>query len=198
LLEVAMMKVDDVRERVRELHGVLDVLPAQLLEDLMAAAAAACVSLRNRGVIYFFGNGGSAATAEHLASELVGRFQSERPPMRAGVLTASGVVLTALANDYPGDELFARQVRGVVDTRDTLVALSASGRSPNILRALDEGVRIGCTRIGFTGNSPAEFSARCDWVFAIPSQSVPRIQEVHMMLGHVFCELIENIVGDAP
>jgi len=188
----------DAALRAQELQSVLSVLPSRLFDDLAAAASTASKSLRQGGGVYFFGNGGSAATAEHLASELVGRFESERPPMRAGVLTACGAVLTALANDYPPDDLFARQVRGLVAERDTLVALSASGRSPNILRALDQGAETGCARIGFTGNSSADFAARCNWVLAVPSASVPRIQEVHLVLGHIFCELIETYVAWRP
>ncbi len=192
-----MIGLDQVAARVQELRHVLETLPVQLFEDLAAAAAAACVSLRKSGGIYFVGNGGSAAEAEHLAAELVGRFKFDRAPMRGGTLTASGVVLTALVNDYPADELFARQVRGLLDERDTLVALSTSGRSRNVLRALEEAKSIGCTRIGFTGSWSADFGARCDWVIAVPSTSVPRIQEVHLMLGHVFCEIVESSVGDA-
>jgi len=181
--------------RLQELQTVLEVLPPQLFDDLSVAASMASASLHEGGGVYFFGNGGSAATAEHLASELVGRFASERPPMRAGVLTASGAILTALANDYPSDELFARQVRGLLSKRDTLVALSASGRSRNILRALDQGVETGCVRIGFTGSSSEEFASRCNTVLVVPSTSVPRIQEVHLVLGHIFCELVEIFVA---
>jgi D-sedoheptulose 7-phosphate isomerase len=191
------MHSTDAQASSRDLQDVLQGLSSQLFDNLAEAASRASASVREGGGVYFFGNGGSAATAEHLASELVGRFASERPPMRAGVLTSSGTLLTALANDYPGDELFARQVRGLLSRRDTLVALSASGRSPNILRALDEGVQIGCARIGFTGTASADFAARCDWVLAVPATSVPRIQEVHLMLGHIFCELIETYVTQA-
>jgi D-sedoheptulose 7-phosphate isomerase len=192
-----MIDPDHAATRAHELQRVLEILPARLFDDLQAAAAAACASLQKRGGIYFVGNGGSAAEAEHLAAELVGRFELDRAPMRGGTLTASGVVLTALANDYPADELFARQVRGLLDEHDTLVALSTSGRSRNVLRALEEAKRIGCTRIGFTGIWPTEFAARCDWVLAVPSASVPRIQEVHLMLGHVFCEIVENCASTA-
>jgi D-sedoheptulose 7-phosphate isomerase len=180
--------------RAQELCDLLDTLPARLFDDVAAAAEAACASLRGKGGIYFVGNGGSAAEAEHLAAELIGRFELERAPFRGGALTASGVVLTALANDYPADELFARQVRGLLDERDTLVALSTSGRSRNILRALEEAKRLGCTCIGFTGSWSAEFSPFCDWVLSVPSVSVPRIQEVHLMLGHVFCEIVESMM----
>src|SRR5438270_7167097 len=190
-----MIGPDHAATRARELRRVLEFLPAQLFDDLAAAAAAACVSLREGGGIYFVGNGGSAAEAEHLAAELLGRFTLDRPPMRGSALTTSAVVLTALTNDYPADELFARQVRGLLDARDTLSALSTSGRSVNVLLALEEAKRIGCTRIGFTGNWPTEFATCCDWVLAVPSASVPRIQEVHLMLGHVFCEIVENTIA---
>ena len=191
------MGPDEAITRAQDLQRVLEILPARLFNDLAEAAAAASASLRKRGGIYFVGNGGSAAEAEHLAAELVGRFAYDRPAMRGGTLTASGVVLTALVNDYPADELFARQVCGLLDERDTLVALSTSGRSRNVLRALEEAKRIGCTRIGFTGSSSADFAACCDWVLAVPSASVQRIQEVHLMLGHVFCEIVESTVNSA-
>jgi len=190
--EVKMPDLFSARTRAEDLQKVLDAMPARLFEDLTSAAEAACGSLRKRGGIYFVGNGGSASSAEHMASEFVGRFACDRPPLRSGVLTACGSILTALANDYAPDELFARQVRGLLDEDDTLVALSTSGRSPNILRALEAAADVGCTRIGFTGNCSVEFAARCDWVLAVPSASVPRIQEVHLLLGHVFCELVEQ------
>jgi len=178
--------------RAGDLGAVLASLPVRLFEDLVSAARASRESLRSGGAIYFLGNGGSASTAEHLASEMVGRFESDRRPLRAGALTACGSILTALANDYPPDELFARQVRGLLDGNDTLVALSGSGRSTNVLRALETARDLGCTRIGFTGNRSEEFARFCDWVLAVPSASVPRIQEVHLLLGHLFCELVEQ------
>jgi len=189
-----MIRSEDATNGAQELRRVLDILPIRLFDDLVAAATAASASLRKRGGIYFVGNGGSAAEAEHLAAELVGRFAVERAPLRGGALTASGALLTALGNDYPADELFARQVQGLLDERDTLVALSTSGRSRNVLRALEEATRLGCTRIGFTGNWDVEFTARCDWVLAVPSISVPRIQEVHLLLGHTFCEIVERTI----
>jgi D-sedoheptulose 7-phosphate isomerase len=181
--------------QARELQSVLELLSPRLLDDLEAAAAAACESLRNDGGVYFVGNGGSAAEAEHLAAELVGRFARDRSPLRAGALTSSGAVMTALSNDYPPEELFARQVRGILHRRDTLVALSTSGRSTNVLRALDEAGRLGCTRIGLTGRWTADFEVRCDWVLSVPSASTARIQEVHLMLGHAFCEIVENTLS---
>jgi D-sedoheptulose 7-phosphate isomerase len=181
-----------VRMRAKDLRNVLDGLPMRLFEDLVSAAEAASGSLRKQGGIYFVGNGGSASTAEHMASEFVGRFARDRPPLRSGALSACGSILTALANDYAPDELFARQVNGLLHEHDTLVALSTSGSSPNILRALEAASKVGCTRIGFTGDFSAEFASRCDWILAVPSASVPRIQEVHLLLGHVFCELVEQ------
>jgi len=187
-----MIVTERTRTQAMELQRVLALLPERLFDDLEAAAAAACESLRNDGGVYFVGNGGSAAEAEHLAAELVGRFARDRAPLRCGALSACGAVMTALSNDYPPEELFARQVRGILRRRDTLVALSTSGRSPNVLRALDEAGRLGCTRIGLAGSWTADFASRCEWVLSVPSASVPRIQEVHLLLGHTFCEIVEN------
>jgi D-sedoheptulose 7-phosphate isomerase len=178
--------------RSRELQRILQELPEALFRDLTEAAASASESLRRGGGVYFVGNGGSAAQADHLAAEFVGRFLFDREPLRAGALTANGAIITALVNDYPAEELFARQVRALLNRGDMLVALSTSGRSPNILRALDEAGRRGCMRLGLTGEWCGDFRPRCDWVLSVPTTSVPRVQEVRLLLGHIFCEIIDE------
>jgi D-sedoheptulose 7-phosphate isomerase len=187
----------DPATRSQELKSILEALPPSVFADLVEAAASVSQSLRAGGGIYFVGNGGSAAEAEHLAAEFVGRFSSERVPLRAGALTASGALMTGLINDYPADELFARQVRGLLNRGDVLVAMSTSGRSLNVLRALDEAGRRGCLRIGITGSWCGDFTPRCEWVLSVPSVSVPRIQEVHLLLGHILCEIVEETLRSA-
>lgn len=189
--------VVDPMTRSQELRSILEDLPTGLFTDLAEAAASVCQSLRSGGGIYFVGNGGSAAEAEHLAAELIGRFSSERAPLRAAALSANGAVMTALINDYPAEELFARQVRGLLDRGDVLVAMSTSGRSANVLRALDEAGQRGCIRLGLTGSWCGDFAPRCEWVLSVPSTSVSRIQEVHLLLGHVLCEIVEETLRNA-
>lgn len=185
-----------LRESSRELRAVVEALPGALFQDLAEAAARTAEAL-GRGGVFFVGNGGSASQAEHLAAELVGRFQLQRQPFRAVALTLNSATLTALVNDYPAEELFVRPVQALMARGDVLVALSTSGRSPNILRALEAAGELGCLRLGLTGPFTTELTERCEWVLSVPSPSVARIQEVHLLLGHLFCEAIETALCPA-
>jgi D-sedoheptulose 7-phosphate isomerase len=169
-------------------RAVLDSPLASQLEE----AAAACVrALRAGGCIYWVGNGGSAADAQHLAAELVGRFHYDRPPLRSHALTVNTSALTALVNDYPPELIFARQARAFCGPQDVLVAISTSGNSPNILAAVDAAREQGCFTVGFTGAGGGKLMERAELTLRAPSRNTPRIQEVHILLGHTLCELVE-------
>ena len=188
-----------LEKAVQDLRAVLDELPASLFLHLEEAAARTAGALARGGGVFFAGNGGSAALAEHLAAELVGFFQRRRRPFRATALTLNGATLTALANDFPLEELFVRPVRALMSPGDVLVVQSTSGRSGNILRALDAAIELDCVRIGFAGPFTGELEPRCNWVLAVPSASVARIQEAHLLLGHLFCQRLEStLCPDAP
>ena len=195
----------------REAHAILaDAgrsmarLAAHAARAVAAAAESVVASLEEGGTIYFCGNGGSAADAQHLATELSGRYLMERPSLAAVALTTNTSALTAIGNDYGFDRVFARQLEGLGSPGDVLVAITTSGRSANVLRAVETARAHGLVVIGMTGRGGRGFAARCDHALVAPSDSTPRIQEGHIAMGHALCELVErslfgrNRAGRAP
>jgi D-sedoheptulose 7-phosphate isomerase len=146
----------------------------------------------NGGKVLLCGNGGSAADAQHLAAELSGRFYFDRHPLYAEALHVNSSYVTAVANDYGFDEVFARLVVAMGSKNDILIGLSTSGNSSNILRAFDEANSLGMITIGFTGESGGQLKEKCKYLLNVTSNDTPRIQEVHIMLGHIICELVEK------
>jgi len=154
-------------------------------------ARTCCSALRAGKKILLAGNGGSAADAQHLAGELVSRLNFDRPGLPAFALTTDTSVLTAIGNDYGYEKLFARQLNAVGTAGDVFIAISTSGRSPNILRALEEGRRKALVTVGLTGKTGGDMPALCDYCICVPSSETPKIQEGHIILGHIICGLIE-------
>lgn len=144
------------------------------------------------GKVLLCGNGGSAADAQHLAAELSGRFYFDRPPLFAEALHVNSSFLTAVANDFSFERVYERMVLAAGREGDVLIAFSTSGRSPNILKALDAALEKGMKTIGFTGESGGEMTERCDILFKVPDNDTPRIQEIHILLGHIICEQVEK------
>lgn len=163
-----------------------------LIATLEEIAKASVTCLKNGGKILLAGNGGSAADAQHIAGELVSRFEFDRPGLPAIALTTDTSILTAIGNDYGYEKLFARQVQALGNKGDIFIGYSTSGRSKNILNALEESRRRGLVTIGFGGNGGGLLSELCDHLLLIPAQTTPRIQEGHLMLGHILCGLIES------
>ena len=160
----------------------------------MIEAAKACIdSLRRGGKILLAGNGGSAANAQHMAAELMGRFAFDRPGLPAIALTTDSSVLTAIANDYGFEYVFSRQVQAHGEKGDVFIGFSTSGKSPNILRAFEEARACGLVCIGFTGNS-GPMRELCDFLLEVPSNEIPKIQEGHLALSHKMCSLIESVL----
>lgn len=169
------------------------LLASEPLLDAVGAATEACVNaFRQKGKVLFCGNGGSAADAQHLAAELSGRFYFDRPPLFAEALHVNSSFTTAVSNDYGYDYVFARMVEAVGREGDILFALSTSGNSPNVLRAIEAARECGMTVIGMTGQSGGKMREHCDILLNAPSNDTPRIQECHMLLGHIVCELVEK------
>jgi D-sedoheptulose 7-phosphate isomerase len=163
------------------------------LRGQIQQAVRLCVdALRGGRKILFAGNGGSAADAQHWAGELVSRFYYDRPGLPAIALTTDSSILTAIGNDYGYDYTFARQIEALGQEGDVFVAISTSGRSKNILRALDAAEQKGVKVIGFTGATGGDMAARCAICFKVPSDETPRIQEGHEFIGHLLCALIES------
>ncbi len=142
--------------------------------------------------VYFAGNGGSAADAQHLAAEFSGRFYLNRHALPAEALHCNTSYLTAVANDYSFDDIYARLVRGIALKGDVLIGLSTSGNSTNIIRAFQTAHELGVITIGFTGQTGGKLKAESDYLLNVPSTTTPRIQEAHILLGHIICELVEK------
>jgi D-sedoheptulose 7-phosphate isomerase len=160
-------------------------------EQLARGIQLCCESLQQGGTIFFCGNGGSAADSQHLAGELVSRFLYDRPGLRGVALNADTAVLTAIGNDYGYERSLARPLESQARPGDVLVALSTSGRSPNVLAALRTAAALGVSTIGLTGRDGGLMSELCNIELRVPSDSTPRIQEIHLLLGHLICEGIE-------
>ena len=162
---------------------------AALIADTAEKMAQA---LRDGRKILLFGNGGSAADAQHIAAEFVGRFIPDRIPLPALSLATDSSALTSLGNDYGYNAVFSRQVQALGNTGDIAIGISTSGNSPNVLEAMDVARTKGLLTIGFTGESGGKMNGRTDVLFRVPSGMTPRIQETHITLGHVLCELIDR------
>ena len=162
-----------------------------LIGRIQAAAEQWISTFRRDGKVLFCGNGGSAADAQHLAAELSGRFYTDRPPLFAEALHVNSSYVTAVANDYSYDEVFARMVRAAGRPGDVLVAISTSGNSPNILRAAEAAKAQGMCVVGMTGAQGGHLRTVSDILLNVPSTDTPRIQEAHILIGHILCQLTE-------
>jgi D-sedoheptulose 7-phosphate isomerase len=180
--------------RIRDSAAVTQTLldSHSYLTSVVAVAEAMTKCLRAGNKILFFGNGGSAADAQHLAAELSGRFLRERPSLAGFALTTNTSVLTAIGNDYSFDEIFARQVHGIGSRDDIAFAITTSGNSPNVLRAVEIAREKRLVTVGLTGGTGGKLRAAVDHCICIPSDRTPRIQEAHILTGHILCELIEE------
>jgi D-sedoheptulose 7-phosphate isomerase len=186
----------DARERIaavlRESARVKEESARLLPESVAAAADLLIAALRAGGKVVAFGNGGSAADAVHFTAELVGRYVGDRPSLPAVALNENVSSLTAISNDYGYDQVFARQVEGLVHPNDVVVAISTSGNSRNVLAGLEAARRAGARTVGLTGRDGGAMPALCDACVIVPSQATARIQETHITIIHIWCELIEG------
>ncbi|WP_426321002.1 D-sedoheptulose 7-phosphate isomerase [Pseudoduganella sp. R-43] len=189
-----------ISAQIAEAQRVMAAMLAdQALQQTMAAAAETCIAcMKNGGKLLLAGNGGSAADAQHIAGEFVSRFAFDRPGLPAIALTTDTSILTAIGNDYGYEKLFTRQVQAHGDKGDVFIAYSTSGKSPNILAALVEARSRGLICIGLTGNRGGPMRELCDHLFEVPSSDTPKIQEGHLVLGHILCGLIENALFTPP
>jgi D-sedoheptulose 7-phosphate isomerase len=168
-----------------------------LLATTRTIAQAVADALKAGNKLLLIGNGGSAADAQHIAAEIIGRYKQERPGWAAIALTTDTSALTAIANDYGFEQVFARQVQGLARRGDVLFALTTSGRSPNILAALRVAREIGVTTVGFTGTKGDSLRASCDHLFVSPTEDTPVIQQIHMTAMHAICDAVEQALTSA-
>ena len=162
-----------------------------ILKTISDITSAIVQCFRAGGKVLFCGNGGSAADAQHLSAEFSGRFYVDRRPLPSEALHCNTSYLTAVANDYGYDEVYARLVKGMGNTGDILISLSTSGTSANILKAIEAAAQAGMVNIGFTGSKGTAMASQCHHAFVVPSADTPRIQECHLMTGHIICQLVE-------
>jgi D-sedoheptulose 7-phosphate isomerase len=165
---------------------------AELIAAVLTIAERIAAALRAGGKVLLAGNGGSAADAQHIAAEFLSRFKFDRAPLPALALTTDTSVLTAIGNDYGFEQVFERQVRGLAQRGDILIAISTSGRSPNVLAALEAARELGVTTIGFTGSGGSPMRAVCDLVLAAPCEETALVQQVHITAAHAVCGLVER------
>jgi len=165
---------------------------AKLINEIQVIAGKIIDCYKNNGKVLFCGNGGSAADAQHLAAELSGRFYYDRPPLYAEALHVNSSYLTAVANDYSYDEVYARLVKGMGRKGDILVGISTSGNSSNILKAFEVARAKEMITIGLTGESGGKMKEISDFIINVPSRDTPRIQESHILIGHIICQIVES------
>jgi D-sedoheptulose 7-phosphate isomerase len=187
--------IEEIRRQLAESARVKqsfsDALVARIAEFAMRSAAA----IRTGGKLVFFGNGGSAADAQHLAAELVVRLRTDRPGLPALALSTNTSVLTAAGNDYGFERIFSRQMESLVGPHDIVVALSTSGTSPNIVKAVEMGRTRGALLVALTGETGGALAGKVDILLDVPSRDPQRIQESHITIGHIVCSLIEHLVA---
>ena len=182
-----------LEEHVKAIQALID----SRLPEIVAAGSLIWRALESGNKILLCGNGGSAADAQHIAAELVGRYEQQRRAFPAISLTTDTSALTALSNDYGYDEVFARQVTALAVSGDVLIAISTSGKSPNVIKAAEQARQLGCRTIALTGCSGEPLAAHCDLAVVVPSDRTSRVQEAHITIGHLWCEMVDQAVqGD--
>jgi D-sedoheptulose 7-phosphate isomerase len=188
-VDAARLVSSRLQETIRVKQNMLD---SECIDQAATVAAAMVASLRSGGKVLFFGNGGSSMDAGHLAAELSGRFYRDRPGLAGISLSDSTAAVTAIANDYTYDNVFARQVRALGRSGDVAVGLTTSGNSRNVIEALNAADEIGIFTVALTGQSGGKVAGTVDVCIQVPSNDTPRVQEACMHLGHTICEIIEQ------
>jgi len=189
---------DGIAPLKRSLEEHLETIQSLLdskLHQIERTGKLICQTLAAGNKILLCGNGGSAADAQHIAAELVGRYEEQRRAFPAIALTTDTSALTALSNDYGYEQVFARQVSGLATKGDLLIAISTSGRSNNIVKAVEQAKRIGCQTLALTGCSGEPLASLCDFALVIPSERTARVQEAHITIGHLWCEMVDRAVS---
>ena len=189
---------DHIVKIFRESSQLKEIFVNENLSRIVSVVEAVTGVLKAGNKILLFGNGGSAADAQHLAAEFINRFVIERPPLPAIALTTDTSVITSIGNDYDFSEIFSKQIKAIGQTGDIAWGISTSGNSPNVVKALEMAKKIGMITIGLTGKDGGKIVQMVDYSLHVSSQSVPRIQEVHITLGHVICEMVDFKLFQRP
>lgn len=185
----ASLLTDSLREHLETVQALLN----STLQDIEQSGQMICDALAAGKKILLCGNGGSAADAQHIAAELVGCYEKQRRSWPAIALTTDTSALTAVSNDLGYEQVFARQVAGLAQGGDVLIAISTSGKSKNVLQAVEQARELGCRTIALTGASSDPLGSMCDFTVAVPSTRTSRVQEAHITIGHLWCEMVDQI-----
>ena len=184
---------DEFRKHIETSH-----LTSDSITTLLEKASKMCIhSLKNDGKLLIFGNGGSAADAQHIAAELIGRYKTERKGLPAIALTTDTSAITSIGNDFGYSEVFSRQLEALANHKDIVIGISTSGNSANVNKALIKAKDLGCKVIGFSGRGGGEMNNICDINLLVPVNDTPRIQEMHILIGHTICHLIDLAFNDS-
>jgi D-sedoheptulose 7-phosphate isomerase len=183
---------ETIRKCFKESSEVKDRFLKENLSKLIDAIKLIVQAFEKGNKLFFFGNGGSAADAQHLAAEFVNRYLMERPPLPAIALTTDTSILTSVSNDFAFNEIFSKQLKALGKKGDIAVGLSTSGNSPNVIRAIETAKEMGMKTVAFTGMDGGKLFKKADITLLVPSSSTPRIQETHILIGHILCEMVEN------
>ena len=181
-----------LEEHLKTIQALID----SRLAEIEAAGSLIWDALKSGNKILLCGNGGSAADAQHIAAELVGRYEEQRRAFPAISLTTDTSALTAVSNDYGYEEVFARQVEALAVAGDVLIAISTSGKSLSVIKAADQARALGCRTIALTGCSGEPLTSHCDLAVVVPSDRTSRVQEAHITIGHLWCEIVDKVVAE--
>lgn len=184
--------IDDIRKQLLDHRALIEVLEREMVPAIAEMSSLVSTALTNGNKLLVMGNGGSAADSQHFVAEIVGRFKMERRALPAVALTTDTSILTAIGNDYGFESIFSRQVEALAAPGDVVIGLSTSGNSPNILKALNAARKQGCRTIGLLGKDGGSIKAACELALVVPSTDTPRIQEGHITIIHIVCDLVEK------
>lgn len=183
-----------MQQQIEESCAVKRAFSSKLLEAIWTLAQRTATALEDGMKVLLMGNGGSAADAQHVAAELVGKFRQQRKALPGLALTTNSSILTAVSNDFGSEESFLRQVEAFARAGDVVIGISTSGRSANVRRALEKARAVGCYTAAWTGVTGGDLADRVDLLLPVPSDDTQRIQESHSLIGHLYCELVERIL----
>ena len=186
-----------LRQQVEESCKVKRSFSGELLNAILSLSQKTAQAYKTGNKVLLMGNGGSAADAQHIAAELVGRFRLKRKALAAIALTTDSSILTAVSNDFGFEECFARQVQALAVAGDIVIAITTSGRSANVVRAVECARAAGCYTAAFTGRTGGDIANKIDFLLAVPSEEAQRIQEAHSLIGHMYCDLVERELFEA-
>ena len=185
--------IELVKQALEEHQSTLEKLMGSLQEEIATACLMVVSTIKSGNKVILFGNGGSAADAQHIAAEFTGRFVKERRGLPAIALTTDTSALTAIGNDYGFEKIFERQVEALANAGDLLIGISTSGNSPNVIKAFTLGSTIGCRLLALSGNGGGKMNESCDLNLVVPSATTARIQEMHILIGHILCSAVDEL-----